>query len=56
MAAGHNLIAGQRYLIQQKFDNRAAEQHLVWSELVVRRLLQVRECACHKYEAMLHSE
>ena len=49
MAAGHDLIVAQRFLIQQRYENYTAEQHTVWSELVHRRLPQVREYACQEY-------
>jgi len=43
------LIAAQPYLIRQEYENYTAEQHAVWSELVLRRLPQVREYACPEY-------
>lgn len=46
---GPALVAAQPYLIKQEYENYTAEQHAVWSELVLRRLPQVREYACEEY-------
>ena len=43
------LVAAQPYLIRQEYENYTAEQHAVWSELVLRRLPQVRKYACPEY-------
>jgi len=48
MAAGHNLIAAQRYLIEQRDKNRTTGRHTVWLELVLGRLSQVQEYACQE--------
>ena len=47
--AGPALVAAQSYLIQQEYEKYTAEQHAVWSELVLRRLPQVEEHACKEY-------
>jgi phenylalanine-4-hydroxylase len=46
---GTALVAAERYLITQEYENYTAEQHAVWSELVLRRLPQVEEYACQEY-------
>jgi len=46
---GSALVAAQPYLINQKYEEYTAEQHAVWSELVLRRLPQVAEYACREY-------
>ena len=46
---GPDLVAAQPYLITQKYEDYAPQQHAVWSELVRRRLPQVEEYACQEY-------
>jgi phenylalanine-4-hydroxylase len=48
MATG-SLVAAEPFLIVQEYEKYTAEQHEVWSELVRRRLPQVREYACREY-------
>jgi phenylalanine-4-hydroxylase len=47
--AGSTLVAAQPYLIKQEYENYSAEQHAVWSELLLRRLPQVQRYACEEY-------
>jgi phenylalanine-4-hydroxylase len=47
--AGPALVAAQSYLIEQEYENYTAEQHAVWSELLLRRLPQVQDYACQEY-------
>jgi phenylalanine-4-hydroxylase len=47
--AGSTLVAAQPYLIKQEYENYTAEQHAVWSELLLRRLPQVERYACEEY-------
>jgi phenylalanine-4-hydroxylase len=47
--ATRSLDAAEPFLIRQEYENYTAEQHDVWSELVRRRLPQVREHACREY-------
>jgi phenylalanine-4-hydroxylase len=44
-----SLTAAEPFLITQEYENYSAEQHSVWSELVRRRLPQVREYACREF-------
>jgi phenylalanine-4-hydroxylase len=44
-----SLTAAEPFLITQEYENYSAEQHSVWSELVRRRLPQVREYACGEF-------
>jgi phenylalanine-4-hydroxylase len=44
-----SLAAAEPFLIMQEYENYTAEQHSVWSELVRRRLPQVREYACREF-------
>ena len=44
-----SLAAAEPFLITQEYENYSAEQHSVWSELVRRRLPQVREYACREF-------
>lgn len=37
------------YLIQQDYSKYTDDQHLLWSELVARRIAQLRHCACREY-------
>ena len=48
MAVGP-LVASAPYLIQQKYDDYAEEQHAVWAELVRRRRSQLNAYACREY-------
>ena len=48
MAVG-SLVASAPYLIQQKYDDYAQEQHAVWAELVRRRRSQLNAYACREY-------
>jgi len=48
MATG-SLVAAEPFLIEQEYEKYTEEQHDVWSELVRRRLPQVREYACREY-------
>ena len=48
MAVGP-LVASAPYLIQQKYDDYAQEQHAVWAELVRRRRSQLNAYACREY-------
>ena len=44
-----SLVAAEPFLIKQEYEKYTAEQHSVWSELVRRRLPQVRDYACREY-------
>jgi phenylalanine-4-hydroxylase len=44
-----SLTAAEPFLVRQEYRNYTAEQHAVWSELVRRRLPQVREYACREF-------
>jgi len=44
-----SLAAAEPFLIRQEYEDYTAEQHSVWSELVRRRIPQVREHACREY-------
>jgi phenylalanine-4-hydroxylase len=44
-----SLVASEPFLIRQNYEEYTEEQHDVWSELVRRRLPQVREHACREY-------
>ena len=46
---GRSLVAAEPYLVTQEYQNYTAEQQSVWSELVRRRLPQVREHACREF-------
>jgi len=48
MATGP-LVAAKPFLIKQQYENYTAEQQSVWSELVSKRLPQIREYACREY-------
>jgi phenylalanine-4-hydroxylase len=48
MASG-TLIAAAPYLIEQRYQDYAAEQHAVWEELVRRRRPQIEAHACREY-------
>jgi phenylalanine-4-hydroxylase len=37
------------YLIQQDYSIYTEDQHQLWSELVARRIAQLRDCACREY-------
>ncbi len=43
--ATRSLVAAEPFLTKQEYESYTEEQHLVWSELVSRRLPQVREHA-----------
>ena len=47
--ATKSLVAAEPFLVKQEYENYTAEQHSVWSELVRRRLPQVRDYACREY-------
>ena len=47
--ATKSLVAAEPFLVKQQYENYTAEQHSVWSELVRRRLPQVRDYACREY-------
>jgi phenylalanine-4-hydroxylase len=47
--ATRSLVAAEPFLTKQEYENYSEEQHCVWSELVSRRLPQVREHACREY-------
>jgi phenylalanine-4-hydroxylase len=47
--ASTTLVAAEPFLIKQEYDKYTAEQHDVWSELVGRRLPQIRQYACQEY-------
>jgi phenylalanine-4-hydroxylase len=47
--ATRSLVAAEPFLITQEYEKYTQEQHDVWSELVRRRLPQVREYACREY-------
>jgi phenylalanine-4-hydroxylase len=43
------LVAAEPFLVTQEYEKYTEEQHSVWSELVRRRLPQVREHACREF-------
>jgi phenylalanine-4-hydroxylase len=43
------LVAAAPYLIEQDWAAYTPEQHAIWSELVGRRMPQLREHACSAY-------
>lgn len=47
--ASKSLVVAEPFLIQQDYGKYTSAQHEVWSELVRRRLPQVREFACREY-------
>jgi phenylalanine-4-hydroxylase len=48
-AASRALPLAHRYLVQQNWAAYTPQQHRVWSELVKRRMPQLREHACEEY-------
>ena len=44
-----SLVAAEPFLVKQEYEIYTTEQHSVWSELVSRRLPQVREHACREF-------
>ena len=49
--ATNSLVLAEPYLITQEYEKYTPEQHEEWSELVRRRLPQIREHACREYLA-----
>jgi len=47
--AHSGLIEAKRFLIAQDYSQYLPEQHLLWSELVRRRMAQLERCACREY-------
>jgi phenylalanine-4-hydroxylase len=47
--ANISLVAAEPFLCKQEYEKYTAEQHSTWSELVRKRLPQVREFACREY-------
>ena len=43
------LVAAKPYLIEQDHAKYLPDEHQLWSELVARRLAQLRTCACREY-------
>jgi len=43
------LVAAKPFLIEQDYAKYTSGQHQLWSELVARRMAQLRQCACHEY-------
>jgi len=43
------LVAAKPFLIEQDYTKYTADQHLLWSELVQRRMAQLEQCACREY-------
>lgn len=44
-----SLVAAKPFLITQDYAKYTADQHAEWSELVARRMAQLKECACREY-------
>jgi len=43
------LVAAKPFLIEQDYTKYTADQHVLWSELVQRRMAQLEQCACREY-------
>jgi phenylalanine-4-hydroxylase len=43
------LIAAKPFLIEQDYTKYTPDQHALWSELVQRRMAQLKQCACREY-------
>jgi phenylalanine-4-hydroxylase len=43
------LIEAKPFLIEQDYTNYTSDQHVLWSELVERRMAQLERCACREY-------
>jgi phenylalanine-4-hydroxylase len=43
------LVAAKSFLITQDYAKYTPDQHALWSELVERRMAQLKECACREY-------
>lgn len=43
------LVAAKPFLIEQDYTKYTADQHALWSELVQRRMAQLKQCACREY-------
>jgi phenylalanine-4-hydroxylase len=43
------LVAAKPFLIEQDYTKYTPDQHTLWSELVQRRMAQLRQCACGEY-------
>ena len=49
VADSQKLVAAEPYLIEQDWAAYTPEQHAIWTELVTRRMPQLREHACSAY-------
>ena len=43
------LVAAKPFLIEQDYTKYRPDQHVLWSELVARRMAQLEHCACREY-------
>jgi phenylalanine-4-hydroxylase len=43
------LVDAKRFLIEQDYAKYTADQQALWSELVERRMAQLKQCACREY-------
>jgi phenylalanine-4-hydroxylase len=43
------LVAAKPFLIEQDYAKYQPDQHVLWSELVARRMAQLEHCACREY-------
>lgn len=43
------LVAAKPFLIEQDYSKYTPDQHVLWGELVDRRMAQLKQCACREY-------
>jgi phenylalanine-4-hydroxylase len=44
-----SLVDARPFLIEQDYTKYTADQHLLWHELVAKRMAQLEQCACREY-------